>query len=111
LLAGRITSRVRGFSQNSRSRICASKISGGGAISVIGAPRGVVMLRSTPASCCDGGGGTPVRGGRALALAEADGGVAVREAQPISGAATSPRAAMLMPCCKKFLRVAIVVPR
>ena len=77
---------------------------------MIGAPRGVVIDRSMLASCC-GCGGTPVFGMRGLAPAEAMAGFSVREAQPISGVATSPMAARFMPCCRKFLRVAIVHPR
>ena len=55
-----------------------------------------VIERSTLASCV-GWGGTAVRGARGLALAEAEAGAAVREAQPMRGVATRPSAARPIP--------------
>ena len=84
-------------------------MSGGGSSSVMAARDCEVIERSTLASCV-GCGGTAVRGARGLALAEAEAGAAVREAQPMSGVATRPSAARPIPWCRKFLRDAIVIP-
>ena len=74
------------------------------------AARGCEVIERSMLASCVGWGGTPVRGARGMALAEAEAGAAVREAQPMRGVATRPNAARPIPWCRKFLRDAIVSP-